>query len=195
MPRWTNAPPETPDGPGLRIVRTPAASTLCAIATSPDVQGCPTHFFQRRTVPCEDSACEACAAGVGWRWHGWFGCILSGTLEHVLFEITAQAYEPLKPYIQQHGTLRGCQFTARRNSTRNNARVLISCKPADLAKIQLPPAPDVIRQLSHIWGIPYEQLTAAGHTYHRLARVTTNRKKPLTPTNSNAPEPSPPETP
>ena len=180
MPNWTNTPPPSITGPGFRLIRTPATQSVTACITSLDMIGCATHFYQRRTLPCEGSGCTPCSEGIGWRWHGWVACILSQTQEHVLFEFTAPAADYFAKYRDQHATLRGCIFTAQRNNNRSNARVLIRCRPADLAKIQLPPAPDLTSALAHIWGIPPEHSTIQGHA-KRFQRVAINGKKPLKP--------------
>lgn len=185
MPRWTTDPPATLTGPGFRLVRTPAASSLTACITSLDMIGCPTHYYQRRTIPCDDDLCPACSEGIGWRWHGWLACILNQTQEHVLFEFTATAADFFKPYREQHGTLRGCVFTASRNNTRANARVLIRCRPGDLTKIQLPPPPDIKQALAHIWGIPVDQLGKHGRMKY-TDRLRKNGKQPVQPMTPDA---------
>jgi hypothetical protein len=81
--------------------------------------------------------------------------VLAPTKEHVLFEMTAQAAEPVADYAEANGTLRGCVITAQRAQQRTNGRVLISCSPADLSKIKLPAPPDMIRALCQIWGTAY----------------------------------------
>ncbi|KKL63923.1 hypothetical protein LCGC14_2170260, partial [marine sediment metagenome] len=71
MPIFSHTPPDQGHGPSLRLRRTPGPGTLTATVTCERLIGCPTHFYQRRTVPCEGDACQACSEGYPWRWHGY----------------------------------------------------------------------------------------------------------------------------
>jgi len=82
--------------------------------------------------------------------------------EHVLFEVTAQASEQFTEYHKRHSTLLGCQFRAERAGGKSNGRVLIRTKPADLAKVNLPKPPDIVKALSHIWNISTRDITEQG---------------------------------
>jgi len=162
MPQWSNEPPTAPSGYSLRIIRTPAATPITAIITSPDLIGCPTHYIKNRTIPCEGpDKCPHCAEGFSWRWHGYVSAVLTATLEHVLFECTDHASSAFRTYRLLHGNLRGCHFRAHRPSKRANGRVVIECKPTDPQRTPLPDPPDLVRVLCHIWNIPY---TAASIT-------------------------------
>lgn len=160
MPQWSSEPPEQPEGYSLRIVRTPADKPLTAIVTSTDVVGCSTHYAGNRTVPCEGSeVCKLCQDGYSWRWHGYLACILTATLEHVLFEFTAAASDTFKNYVNLHNDLRGCHFQAQRPSRRHNGRVVIACKPYDQSRVRLPDPPDVKAILCHIWNVQNTRTT------------------------------------
>jgi len=155
MPQWKSTPPDEPEGYALRILRTPSDKPIAAIVTSPEVIGCPTHYAGNRTVPCEGADdCQLCRDGYSWRWHGYLGCILTATLEHVLFEFTAHASDTFRNYQHLHGTLRACHFQANRPSNRHNGRVIIACKPYDQSRVRLPDPPDVKTILCHIWNVP-----------------------------------------
>jgi hypothetical protein len=154
MPQWKNTPPAEPEGYALRIVRTPANKPLTGIVTSLEVIGCCTHYAGNRTVPCEGpEACQLCQEGYSWRWHGYLACVLTSTLEHVLFEFTATASDTFKNYELLHHTMRGCHFQAARPSGRNNGRVVLACKPYDQSRLRLPEPPDVKAALCHIWNV------------------------------------------
>lgn len=162
MPIFTNAPPDEPSGRSLRLRRTPSAGKLTAIITCRQLVGCPTHFFQRRTVPCDGEGCEACRTGHSWRWHGYVTAVDCKTNEHFIFEMTAQAAEALTVYRERHGTLLGCLFEAARLGEHHNGRVMIRCKPTDLTSVKLPSAPDVIASLCHIWNVPTPEASIEG---------------------------------
>jgi len=159
MPDWTSAPPKDRSNLALRIVRTPPIATLSAIVTCPGLIGCSTHFVNNRTQPCDGQGkCEWCDAGHSWRWHGYVSCVLTTSLEHCLFEMTATASDTFTNFYALKQTLIGCHFQARRPSGRHNGRVVIACKATDPQRTILPEPVNVQKILSHIWGIPYDGL-------------------------------------
>lgn len=164
MPIWNDKPPSDSGSPGLRLIRTPWNKPLHAVSTSTNLVGCATHFVSNRTTPCEGSACEACAEGFPWRWHGYLAIVDLATWEHCLLEVTARAAESLTLFKERVGSLRGCELIASRVNNRFNGRVVIRTKPADLQKITLPPEPSIQKQLCHIWNLP--QPTAAAAPCH-----------------------------
>lgn len=172
MPDWSSTPPKDRSNLALRIVRTPPIATLSAIVTCPGLIGCATHYVNNRTRPCDGQGkCEWCEAGHSWRWHGYLSCILTATVEHVIFEMTATASDTFTNYYALKGTLIGCHFQARRPSGRHNGRVVIACKPSDPQKVTLPPPVNVQKILSHVWGIPYAGLGNPGRTRPLVDRV------------------------
>jgi hypothetical protein len=156
MPTWTEFPDHQKGPYAFRVVRTPAKGTLTGLITCTNVSGCPTHFTKNRTIPCEgQDNCQACAAGISWRWHGYVSCILSPGLEHVLFEFTAAASDTFKTYFAMNGTMRACKFTAHRPSGKTNGRIAIACTRMDEQTLRIPEPPDLRRLLCHLWNIPY----------------------------------------
>jgi len=160
MPLWQPTPPEGASEYSHRIIRTPAAAAIKAIATSVDPCGCTTHFLNNRTTPCEGQGnCEACRLGFSGRWHGYLGALLADTLEHVIFEYTACAASTFANYYEHHKTLRMCAFRAIRPSGRANGRVVIQTHTADAQKWRLPDPPDLMLVLCHVWGIATKNVT------------------------------------
>lgn len=158
MPNFTNRPPAEPRGPAFPLRRTPINKSLAAIITCDDLIGCPTHFFKGRTQPCSSPDCEACLEQIPWRWHGYVSSLNIVTHEHFIFEMTAQASDALVAYRDQHNTLRGCLFEAKRLHPRTNARVILRCKPADLQQINLPQPPKLEHALSILWNLPVPEI-------------------------------------
>lgn len=158
MPNWNTEPPSGLGRSGIRLVRTPTAHAFLALVLSDNMVGCNTHYVNQRTIPCETPNCEPCENGIGWRWHGYLAVLVDATKETVLFETTALAAAAFRDYHQVHATLRGCHFKAVRLNQRPNGRLLIQAKPADLANLKLPDAPDVQQLLCHIWNIPPNQV-------------------------------------
>jgi len=162
MPQFSSAPPPERAGHSLRLLRTPVGKPYTGIITCHDLVGCPTHFYHHRTIPCEDHDCPACEAGYPWRWHGYLSCYAIRSHEHSLFELTAQAVEPIKDYRERHRTLRGCMFEAHRLGTNANGRVIVRCTPADLNSLILPDPPNLIAALCHIWSVPDPSVSTDG---------------------------------
>ena len=160
MPQWTSAPDQSPAPWAFRIVRTPPTGALDAIITCQNVTGCPTHFANNRTIPCEGQPnCKLCQQGFSWRWHGYVSAILVRTMEHIVWEATAAATEALRTYLTIHPDLRGCHFKASRPSGRPNGRVLLQVRRDDLERIRLPDPPNLQKILCHIWGCQYTEDT------------------------------------
>lgn len=154
MPLFSTEPPTDPRGHGLPLMRTPPNGRLIVAITTPEMIGCPTHWYGGRTVPCEGEHCKPCLEGYPWRWHGYLAGMLPGSRRHVLLEFTAQAAETINQYRQSHGTLRAAILTAQRHKNRHNGRVLVSLKPGDVDNLNLPPEPDIVNALSILWNIP-----------------------------------------
>ncbi len=158
MPNWSNRPPKDPRGTALPIIRTPAGRPLVAIVTSESLLGCATHWYKGRTVPCSAPSCDACLDGFSWRWHGYVGVFNFETHKHYILELTAQACDPLVAYQDHYGTLRGCLIEATRVPKKFNGRVTIRCKPGDLEKHKLPPAPNLENSLAVLWNLPLPEV-------------------------------------
>jgi hypothetical protein len=174
MPTYSNEPPNDPRGHSLTLKRTPINRALIAIVTSPDLVGCPTHFWGGRTVPCENPDCEPCRNGMPWRWHSYLSAWDTNTRIHFLYESTARATEPFVTYRKAYGSLRGCHFRARRANSAINSRVYIETQPADLEKIKLPQPPDLIKCLAIIWNLAEPTLDVEG-LLKDVARVVVNK--------------------
>jgi len=159
MPLWSDRAPDQPRGYGLEIIRTPQNKPLVAIATSRNLIGCQTHWWKGRTLPCERPNCEACSAGMPWRWHAYLAVWLPATAEHRLFETTAAASDSFAAYRSRYGTLRGCKFRATRTSTSKTGRIKIETCPANLEQLRIPEEPDLVKVLSVLWNLPEQSLT------------------------------------
>lgn len=160
MPTWTKAPPDDPRGHGLPILRTPAASSLRAVITCDHLIGTDTHFWGGHTVPCERPQCEACNAGIQYRWHGYLSAYNPDDQLHFIFEMTAQAANAFNDYFKQHDTLRCCQFQAWRWKHTRNGRVIIKCERSAIAPHALPKAPDLEKIMAIIWRLPIGNVEA-----------------------------------
>lgn len=162
MPTWSNQCPSDPRGHGLPLLRTPAGRSLHAVVTSDDIIGCNTHFWGGHTVPCEAPECDACAAGVPYRWHGYLSAYNVLDKLHFVFEVTAQAAQTFMNYRKEHGEMRCCQFEAYRWQHKKNGRVILKCERSAINPTALPRAPDLVRLMSIIWRLALPSVTLDG---------------------------------
>ena len=177
MPKWSNEVPESPRGPALPIRRTPSLRPLEAIVTSEDLLGCYTHFYKGSTIPCEGTDCPAHQDGIPFRWHAYLTAVDCANNLHFIFEVTALGAKYFTDYRDIHNTLRGCKFLARRWNNRPNGRILIQCKPCDLAERHIPSPPDVRKCMAIIWSLPDPALTIAGVNPETKTKVIRANKK------------------
>lgn len=154
MPTFFERIPTKQTCKGWDLKRTPVSGGISGIITCEKLVATQTHFWGGRTVPCEGEVCKACLAIVPSRWHIYVSAFNPKTREHFIFECTGIAGQPLEDYFEANKTLRGCFFGASRPKCKPNAKVFIETKPMDLAKIVLPPAPDLIRALCTVWQVP-----------------------------------------
>jgi hypothetical protein len=162
VPTYTNTPPANPRGVALPVKRVQPGKTTVTVATSDDLIGTKTHFFGGRTIPCETPVCKACLEGIPWRWHAYLGCYDPPTGDQWILELTAAATARLLEYRSAYGTLRGAKLKAHRANWAKNSRLVIEATPADLARITLPPAPNLKRCLAILWNLPEPALHDTG---------------------------------
>ncbi len=173
MPNFSNSIPNETKRHGYDLRRTPPDKPLKGIITCEKLIGCYTHWWNGRTVPCEDTDCKACESNTPSRWHCYLSLLESGTHDHIIFECTAKAALPITEYLLDNPTLRGVLLSAWRPKRRRNARVEILLKPIDLSSIKIPQAPDVIQAMSVIWQLPGAALETK-KTEHSMTRMTTD---------------------
>jgi hypothetical protein len=162
MPHFTSEPPKGLGHSGMPIVRTPAKRPFLAWITCRELVGTPTHYVNHRTVPCEGEAqCKHCLEGVGWRWHAYLSVLTEDTHEHVLWEMTARASDPIRAYAKMHGSLRGAKIKATRANGKPNGRLIVLIRSDDAMHLMLPEPPIIPKVLCHIWGIPYTLIREA----------------------------------
>jgi hypothetical protein len=82
--------------------------------------------------------------------------------QHCLFEMTAQAAEPLVAYYDAHGSIRGLVLEATRAGFRKNGRVYIRCSPTKQPAPALPPEPNLRYALCVLWHLPFTALEDDG---------------------------------
>jgi hypothetical protein len=187
MLELSNTPPDDPNGQPLPLRRTPNKSAIIGIVTARRLLGTFTHFYGGRTVPCTHEDCAACRDGTPYRWHAYISAIDLPKHLHYLFECTAAAADAFVKYAAEHETLRGCVFSAKRSSTRMNARVEIETRLYTGPDRDLPPEADVVTALARLWNIPITQiLTPASRQTQRNLEILAARQNSFTNANNPA---------
>jgi hypothetical protein len=185
MPTWSNQLPTTQKHMGFDLRRTPQSAALQAIITCEDILVCDTHYWGGRTMPCERiqtlpdgsttaGTCAACNESIPYRTHVYVSAMEGKSREHFIFECTAHAAKTLAQYREANGTLRGCIFHASRPKGLKNSQVVIQTNAANLAKVQLPDPPNLVRALSTIWRLPLTGLSVEEQP-HQSPEVRTHK--------------------
>lgn len=175
MHNFSHEPPIDTRGNSLQLKRCPTGRELTGIITCSDMVGTATHFYHGRTLPCDSDNCAACSDGMPWRWHAYVSLWGPKVKQHILFEMTARACEPLKAYREANGTLRGCVLIAKRVNSSPNARVLIHTSVADLELNPIPAEPNLLSALSILWNIELPAIALDGRVKDTpAAKVTHN---------------------
>ncbi len=173
MPTFKNTLPANSETKGYDLHRTPPDKPLKGLITSHNLIGCYTHWWGGRTVPCEDSGCEACKNNTPSRWHCYLSICEAGSRDHFIFECTSKAAKPLEEWYAANGTLRGVMLHAHRPKRRRNARVEIILKPFDIGGTILPEPPDLPRAMAVIWQIPGSSVKVEG-AVNQTPRIKTD---------------------
>lgn len=187
MPTWKNELPTESKHMGFDLRRTPSVGALHAICTSEDFVVCDTHFYHGRTAPCERARtvegeagkgfeCAACNEGIPYRTHVYLSTYDAKKNEHFIFECTANAAKSLDEYRKATGSIRGCIIYASRPKGLKNSKVSIETNTANLSKIKLPTAPNLIQALSIIWRLPAPALDVKSNGKKRKELTTINNR-------------------
>jgi len=176
MPVFTTNLPSAAEEFPYQLQRTPPNGALVAVVSSTQLLGTYTHFINNRTIPCtKPRDCEPCEEGIQKRFHVYLTAIRTDTFEHFIFETTAAGADPFKNYLRMVSEIRACHFKASRPSGKQNGRIRIVCKQADLTKIRLPDPPNVARLMCHIWNVPYDPADAGPSISTEVAEALAKR--------------------
>jgi hypothetical protein len=177
MPTFSNTLPSVSKHQGFDLHRTPTTGYINGTCTCEQFLVCDTHFWHGRTTPCEretndegktidDSLCPACRDKQSYRTHVYISAVDLKNMTHFLFECTANAAKPFEDYYQTCGSLRGMAFHAARPKGTPNGKVVITTTTANLGRVKLPNAPDLVRALAVIWRLPKLALPVEEQPHH-----------------------------
>jgi hypothetical protein len=152
MANWSTSPREGTVKSTFDIQRTPATGTFVATITCAEIFGCPVHYWQGRTTPCErPKPCEPCERGRQYWWKAYMSCVYGPNQTHCIFEVTATVHAKLQLQIGENQHFRGVRFKCWRPSQVQTGRIQCEVSGSRVADIDLPPPPDVQSIMEHIW--------------------------------------------
>jgi len=160
MIQWSNTLPQPGEFAGIRLLRVPPKQSYQGLVTSTLLQGCPTHYAERRTQPCTGETCRHCLAGLVPRFLVYLSICSTRTRAHAVLELTALAAQPVNDYQTRHGSIRGALLTAERAGNRPNSPVRVTICPDDSDHRLLPPEVDLRRFFALLWHLDEEPANA-----------------------------------
>lgn len=150
--RWDGPPPKR--ATWVPIYRAPVRGVVSAVATTPKVWGCMTHFLELRTVPCHGHDCDGCRQQLP-RWRGFIGAYSESTMRPCLLEVTPSAVETCGVDLWDAVySLRGRVVTISRRTPRRQSPVLLRIGDVSRAAEHLYAEVDVAAALRRVWSIP-----------------------------------------
>jgi hypothetical protein len=121
--------------------------------------------MSRRTLPCVDQDCPGCEAKLATR-PEWYGSLWTFTpSRHVLVALTPAVAWEIRDFFKACDTLRGTAVVLTRAGKAANSRLLVTCNLVETAQQKLPPAPDLVAHLLHIWGLDQSQIAQDDQAY------------------------------
>lgn len=151
MPSWPSIPPADGKIPGIRILRTPAKSSLRVTTFSHRITGAMTHYAGNRTQLCIGPDCPECEQHHEARWYGYLAVFDPRTFARRILEFPRGPYNEFRDYLTKFRDLLGARITAYRQPARTNGPVQIDIEPPDDNILKYPDEVDVFRLLCQMW--------------------------------------------
>lgn len=156
--RTYDSPPPESDRPHLPIVRVPASGNIRLAITCFELLQVPTHFMGRRTLPCLDHHCPGCADQRPARYEAYVSGIRSGDKRHCIYALTPGAARLLLSGVPNPTQLRGHIIEIKRAGRRPNGTLRVDHDEHMVSADKLPPAPNLMEHMLHIWGLDSSHL-------------------------------------
>lgn len=169
-PRWLEEPSAPSGLPHLPLVRVKPGAGTSGMITSTKLLGVPTHYMSRRTLPCVEKDCPGCEAKLPTRPEWYLALWTTVPSRHIIAALTPAVAWQIKDYFRDCPTLRGCLVRLTRAGKAANSRLLVDCQLVETAQQKLPPEPDLVAHLLHIWGLDQAQLGQDNSAYVNRVR-------------------------
>lgn len=151
MPAWSSQLPEPRTYAEIRLIRVPTGGLLQGIITSEEVLGCPTHWDNFRTQPCDGPDCELCKKGKPSRWQGYISLFNQLNGHQCVVQLTDLAAQQLDQFRRRYGHIRGLLAAFSRVAKRPNARIQVETRELPTPVPNLPGAVDIKAYMAMIW--------------------------------------------
>jgi hypothetical protein len=153
MTTWPSRPDRDQHTNTTPLHRSKPGRTITALIASADLVGAYTHFWKGRTSICTYPACEPCSTSRSARWYGFLHIWSPETNASGILELTPSCLPAVDDWLEKFGTLRGAKICVSRASHKINSRVIATLKASPYALEKIPPALDLIAQLSRMWEV------------------------------------------
>lgn len=152
--------PDDPSGDpiGIDLKRATCGRPIVAYSLSERVVGKFTHYYRRRTVPCDGDQCQMCLEKSPKRWLGYIVLFDEATQKPFMVELTLAAARQLTRDFPALASMRGCFIEVARMGKRSNGRVVSQKLARNSRSEPMVQCPDVPRILNHMWACPDRQL-------------------------------------
>lgn len=147
--------PPAPVLPYIKQLVPKAGRVTKVVFVHPSVIGYLTHYIDRRTGPCLNSAtfCEPCRSGVRQRWEGYAGVRCLGDGKIYILKVTGGAYRNCVELVSMAGQLRGLEFACTRMGNANNSPLRMRAVKHHIDTTLPAPFP-LEKALARYWGYP-----------------------------------------
>lgn len=153
MDAWPSEPNRADQTIRMDLLRVQPQKPISGIITCRTQTGAYTHYWRGRTIKCVHPTCDACDAGRVARWYGFLSVWGSKTGRVALFEFTPACIPTIREYNEKFGTLRGAAIKLERRNWKTNSTVLMTLSPSPYDDSKIPPEPNIIAHLEHMWEI------------------------------------------
>jgi hypothetical protein len=157
--QWRHEPPPASNLPELVLRRLHASETFHGTITCTRVASCIVHFYGGRTLPCLGDDCPGCKLGRDKRRECYISLERRDHRTHGILGVTLGAERNLADKAPNWANVRGLEVTIRRKGRKANGQVSLDVHGQTLETHRLPPAPELMRHLFHLWGLDSEQMS------------------------------------
>lgn len=153
--KFNNAPPGIDSEPKWSVHRVKKGKALKVLCLSHALIGHDLHYTGGRSRPHFELDCEHCAAGHrDVRWYGYLATCNLDLSAPTLLEVTKMGAVCVDRYVRSYGSLRGCELIVSRKADKKNGEQHVVIKQGKMSPDVIPAAPNVVRMLMRMWGVP-----------------------------------------
>lgn len=147
-----------PMGDVMHIDRVPVGAYFTGVVISPRYAGWPTHWYNKRTIPCIGPAkgCRCASTILSHRWVGMIQWIMGERSSQTILELTPRAGNRLKEILEKRGTLRGLRLQVQRERATLRSPITLTIIGEHESPEQLPSEKDYTPTVQRLWGNAFQ---------------------------------------